>query len=124
MYNGMEYAERRTLISSHKRAGGSHFISATAENTYNTSQIKEMTANEEMVLFLNWVWLIFCCPQFCRVHVRTKELLVLDHQHAAYAKLYWLLKGLFGHIVFTYLMGLIFTLTYTKTEVLCLLHHI
>lgn len=123
MYNGMEYAERRTLISSHKRAGGSHFISATAENTYNTSQIKEMTANEEMVL--GQLGLAdFMLPTVLSCPCMHKELLVLDHQHAAFAKLYWLLKGLFGHIVFTYLMGLIFTLTYTKTEVLCLLHHI
>lgn len=50
MYNGVEYAERRTLISSHERATGSHFISGTVENIYNTSHKQEMTAEEETIL--------------------------------------------------------------------------
>lgn len=39
MYNGVEYAERGTLISSHQRAPGSHFISGTGENVHMALQI-------------------------------------------------------------------------------------
>lgn len=50
MYNGVEYAERRTLISSHERATGSHFISGTVENVYSTSHLQEIRAKEETAL--------------------------------------------------------------------------
>lgn len=49
MYNGVQYAEHRTLISSHERATGSHFISGTVENVYNTSHMKELTAKTETI---------------------------------------------------------------------------
>lgn len=52
MYNGVEYAERRTLISSHQPGSGSHFISDTVENVYSTSHIQEITAKKET---------LFCC---------------------------------------------------------------
>lgn len=49
MYNGVEYRECRTLISSHERATGSHFISGTVENVYSTSDMQQMTAKKETI---------------------------------------------------------------------------
>lgn len=76
MYNGVEYAAHRTLISSHKPATGSHFISGTVENIQyksyvrnNSKEKREHSISPPLAL----ADVLKCClPVLSYPHVRKK----------------------------------------------------
>lgn len=105
MYNGVEYAERRTLISSHRRATGSRFISGTVENVYNTSHMQETTAGKQTIFFFFLLWVCFsgnCIQYIFSLHNNMqKQRHKLRSWEGNEATIYWYTGQRFTVLTFT-----------------------